>query len=82
MKIQYSSNHSLVMVFTLHLMGAIPNAGPYAEFSIEPQTTSTAHYTSRLQAVDGKVQIPSGPGWGIEIDPAWLAQAERLCSNT
>ena len=32
----HSANLSLVTLFTLHLMGAIPGAGPYVEFSIEP----------------------------------------------
>ena len=32
----HSANLSLVTVFTLHLMGAIENAGPYVELSIEP----------------------------------------------
>ena len=31
----HSANLSLVTVFTLHLMGAIENAGPYVELSIE-----------------------------------------------
>jgi L-alanine-DL-glutamate epimerase-like enolase superfamily enzyme len=69
------------MVFTLYMMGAIPNAGPYAEFSIEPQSSSSGFYSPRLQAVDGKVQIPDGPGWGVTIDPAWLAQTERMVSE-
>jgi L-alanine-DL-glutamate epimerase-like enolase superfamily enzyme len=25
--------------------------------------------------VDGCVTIPSEPGWGVEIDPEWLAHA-------
>ena len=31
----HSANQSLVTVFTLHVMGALANAGPYVEFSIE-----------------------------------------------
>jgi L-alanine-DL-glutamate epimerase-like enolase superfamily enzyme len=31
----HAANLSLVTIFTLHLMGAIKNAGPYVEFSIE-----------------------------------------------
>lgn len=79
--VPHSSNHSLVTVFTLHLMGAIPNAGPHAEFSVEPQTQNTGFYTPRLTARDGAVQIPAGPGWGVEIDAEWLAGAERMGSE-
>ncbi len=74
----HSANLSLVTVFTLHMMGAIAGAGPYVEFSIE----DADHYpwpdgifTPALVARDGKVEIPDGPGWGIEINPDWLAQA-------
>jgi len=27
------------------------------------------------------VAIPSGPGWGVTINPAWLAKAERQVSD-
>lgn len=79
--VPHSSNHSLVMVFTLHLMGAIENAGPHAEFSVEPQTRNMGFYAPILTAEDSKVQIPAGPGWGVEIDPAWLAGSERMVSE-
>jgi L-alanine-DL-glutamate epimerase-like enolase superfamily enzyme len=79
--VPHSSNHSLVTVFTLHMMGAIANAGPYVEFSVEPQSSTTGFYGPRLEAKDGKVQIPEGPGWGVTIDPEWLAQCERLVSE-
>jgi L-alanine-DL-glutamate epimerase-like enolase superfamily enzyme len=26
-------------------------------------------------ARDGSVRIPDGPGWGVEIQPAWLDRA-------
>ncbi len=76
--VPHSANHSLVMVFTLHMMGALPNAGPYAEFSVESQTTTTGFYAPRLAVKDGKVAIPDGPGWGVEIDANWLAQADHM----
>jgi L-alanine-DL-glutamate epimerase-like enolase superfamily enzyme len=79
--VPHSANHSLVMVFTLHMMGAIPNAGPHAEFSIEPQRGTTGFYSPQLEAVDGKVQIPDGPGWGVTLDAGWLAQTERTVSE-
>ncbi|HXP61551.1 MAG TPA: mandelate racemase/muconate lactonizing enzyme family protein [Dongiaceae bacterium] len=74
----HSANLSLVTVFTLHLMGAIENAGPYVEFSIEgpdyyPWQDNL--FSPALVAKDGKVQIPEGPGWGVEIDKDWLAAA-------
>ena len=74
----HSANQSLVTVFTLHLMGAIQNAGPYVEFSIEGADYypwDRGLYEPVLIARDGKVQIPDGPGWGVELNQAWLNQA-------
>jgi L-alanine-DL-glutamate epimerase-like enolase superfamily enzyme len=74
--VPHSANLSLVTVFTLHMMGAIANAGPYVEFSIEPTAWSDGLFTPELEVRDGKVQIPEGPGWGVTINPDWLEAAE------
>lgn len=74
----HSANQSLVTVFTLHLMGAIANAGPYVEFSIEGPDYypwDGGLYAPALVARDGQVPIPDGPGWGVAIDKAWLEKA-------
>jgi L-alanine-DL-glutamate epimerase-like enolase superfamily enzyme len=74
----HSANQSLVTVFTLHLMGAIENAGPYVEFSIEGADYypwDSGLYEPALVARDGKVQIPDGPGWGVELSKQWLDKA-------
>lgn len=77
----HSANLSLVTVFSLHFMNLIPNAGPFVEFSIEPTEYypwQVGIYTPELVAVDGQVPIPQeGPGWGVTINPDWLAQAEH-----
>jgi L-alanine-DL-glutamate epimerase-like enolase superfamily enzyme len=82
--IAHSANLTLVTVFALHLMGAIDNAGPYVEFSIEPDQYypwQSGLFEPALVARDGEVEIPSGPGWGIEIQQAWLERAERRVSS-
>ena len=82
--VPHSANLSMVTVFTLHLMGAIENAGPYVEFSIEPTEYypwQEGLYTPALEVIDGKVEVPDGPGWGVEISPEWLASADREVSE-
>ena len=79
--VPHSANLSMVTVFTLHMMGAIPNAGPYIEFSIEPTPWVDGLFTPALDVRDGCVTIPRGPGWGVEINPAWLAGAEYQVSE-
>ncbi|MBT3287329.1 MAG: mandelate racemase/muconate lactonizing enzyme family protein [Victivallales bacterium] len=79
--VPHSANPSMVTVFALHMMGAIPNAGPYVEFSIESSSWTEALFEPVLEVRDGNVQIPSGLGWGVEIAPAWLAGAEHQVSS-
>jgi L-alanine-DL-glutamate epimerase-like enolase superfamily enzyme len=79
----HSANQSLVTVFTLHVMGALPNAGPYVEFSIEGPDYypwEVGLLATPLAVKDGKVQIPDGPGWGIDIASDWLDRAHYQAS--
>jgi L-alanine-DL-glutamate epimerase-like enolase superfamily enzyme len=75
--VPHSANLAMVTVCTLHLMGAIPNAGAYVEFSIEPTPWTDGLYQPALKVQDGKSTIPDEPGWGVKINPNWLAKAER-----
>jgi L-alanine-DL-glutamate epimerase-like enolase superfamily enzyme len=38
-------------------------------------------FSPPLVAHDGKVRIFDSPGWGVEINPAWLAAAEHRVSS-
>jgi L-alanine-DL-glutamate epimerase-like enolase superfamily enzyme len=75
----HSANLSLVTLCTMHLLGAIPNAGKYLELSIEGldyYPWQDGLFTSDpYEVIDGCVTIPSEPGWGVEISPAWLERA-------
>ena len=80
----HSANLSMVTVFTLHMMGAISGGGKYVEFTIEtPETTPWGFgiYEPQLKVVDGKVKIPDGPGWGVEINKNWLENADYQISE-
>ena len=80
----HSANLSLVTVFALHLVGAIANAGPYVELSIEPSDYcpwQDGIFEPDLTVHAGAVQIPEGPGWGVEISRGWLARAEHASSS-
>lgn len=81
----HCANLSLVTICTMHLLGAIPNAGKYLEFSIE----GADYYPWQQQLFlgepfaiyDGRARIPAGPGWGVEINPVWLAKAHYQRSD-
>jgi len=75
----HSANLSLVTMCTMHLLGAIPNAGKYLEFSIEgPDYYPWQEdlFRGDPYAIEGGcVTIPAEPGWGVEINPDWLTRA-------
>jgi L-alanine-DL-glutamate epimerase-like enolase superfamily enzyme len=80
--VPHSSHLSLVTLFSLHFMAAIPNAGPFVEFSIEEDANAgEALYSPSLKVEDGMVKMPDGPGWGVKINPAWMEKAAYLKST-
>jgi L-alanine-DL-glutamate epimerase-like enolase superfamily enzyme len=79
--VPHSANVAMVTVFTLHVLAAIPNAGPFLEYSIEDTPWTEGLYEPALQVVDGRVPMPSGPGWGVRINPGWLEKAARQRSE-
>jgi L-alanine-DL-glutamate epimerase-like enolase superfamily enzyme len=81
----HSANLSLVTLCTMHLLGAIPNAGKYLELSIEGADyypwQQGLFVNDPYQVRDGHVTIPSSPGWGAEVSPRWLEQAAYRASS-
>jgi L-alanine-DL-glutamate epimerase-like enolase superfamily enzyme len=81
----HSANLSLVTMCTMHLLGAIPNAGKYLEFSIEGPDYypwQEGLFLGDPYAIsDGRATIPGAPGWGVEIDPRWLDKAKYQASE-
>ncbi|HTT02670.1 MAG TPA: mandelate racemase/muconate lactonizing enzyme family protein [Steroidobacteraceae bacterium] len=81
----HSANLSLVTLCTMHLLGALPNAGKYLELSIEGPDyypwQEGLFSSDPYRVTDGHVTIPSEPGWGVEINPDWLARASHRVSE-
>ncbi len=81
----HCANLSLVTLFTMHLLKAIPNAGKYLEFSIEGADYYPWQQDLFLEdpysVDDGKVTISDKPGWGIEIRSDWLEKSTYQCSE-
>ena len=81
----HCANLSMVTLFTMHLLRAIPNAGKYLEFSIEGVDyypwQDGLFVESPFTVKDGKVTVSDQPGWGVEISPAWLDGATYQVSE-
>ncbi len=81
----HAANVSMVTVFTMHMLAALPNAGE-VEFSIEEAAGIThqarALFSPSLEVADGKALMPQeGPGWGVTFRQAWLDEAEHRVSE-
>jgi len=76
----HAANLSMVTLFTMHLLRAIPNAGKYLEFSIEGPDYypwQQGLFTSNPYRIDGgQATVTDTPGWGVDINPEWLAQSD------
>jgi L-alanine-DL-glutamate epimerase-like enolase superfamily enzyme len=80
----HSANLSLVTVFAQPVMCAIPNAGSHLELSIEGPgyyPWQEGLFDPPIAVRDGRLPAPEAPGWGVEIDPGWLAAATRRVSE-
>ena len=82
----HAANLSLVTLCTMHLLKAIPNPGKYLEFSIEGfdyyPWQAGLFLGNPYKIIDGHAIVPSEPGWGVEIDPAFLANATYQVSSS
>jgi L-alanine-DL-glutamate epimerase-like enolase superfamily enzyme len=81
----HCANWSLVTLFTMHLLRAIPNAGKYLEFSIEGPDYYPWQYDLFVERPydikDGQACVTDAPGWGVEISPQWLARSAYQISQ-
>ena len=80
----HAANLSLVTMCTMHMLTAIPNAGPYLEYAIEgadyyPWTQDLLrcdlHGGDPFAVSDGKVTVTDAPGWGVTVNPAFFDKA-------
>ena len=61
----------------LQFVAAVPNLVGYQEYHVDSQPTR-GWYSPEIVVRNGIVPVPTGPGLGIEIDPAAVRRAEVL----
>ena len=81
----HAANLSLVTMCTMHLLKAIPNAGPYLELSIEGEDyypwQQDLFLNDPFAVENGCVTVTDQPGWGININPEWINSADYQVSE-
>lgn len=76
--IPHISGSGLGFLYMMHFVSAVPNAGPFHEFKGFNDELPMTCPTSDLIVEDGKIQVPTGPGLGVDIDPDYVAKHKIL----
>jgi L-alanine-DL-glutamate epimerase-like enolase superfamily enzyme len=71
----HMSGSGLGYLDAAHFASCIPNPVPFTEFKGDADIPVSSA-TSSLKCEGGMVRVPSGPGFGIEIDPAFIRAAK------
>ena len=74
------SGIGLGFLYMIHFVSILANAAPHHEFKGLRTGVEFDCKTSPLKVVDGKIAVPTGPGSGVDIDPAFIAKHELVKS--
>lgn len=81
----HAANLSMVTIFTMHLLRAVPNPGRYLELSIEGDDyypwQRDLFVNDPYRVENGHVTVTDAPGWGVEVSPDWLAKSAYMISE-
>ena len=73
----HMSGAGLGSLYVLQFASAVPNVGPYQEYKGANEEIPFQSSVS-LVAHEGNVNVPTGPGLGVELDPVWIKKSEIL----
>jgi L-alanine-DL-glutamate epimerase-like enolase superfamily enzyme len=74
----HMSGGDLGYLYVAHYASVVPNAGPHQEFKDQDETLPVNCDTSSLKCENGMLKVPSGPGVGVTIDPAFINKAKVI----
>jgi len=73
----HMSGSGLGYLDAAHFASCIPNPVPFTEFKGDTDIPVSSE-TSSLKCENGVVRVPSGPGFGITIDPSYIREAVKV----
>lgn len=76
--VPHISGSGLGYLYMMHFVSALTNAGPYHEFKGFNQDIPVECPTSDLTIREGRIQVPKGPGLGVQIDPVFLSKHKKV----
>ncbi len=62
----------------LHFASTTPNIGPFMEYVWRAPAKKESWYSPNFEIKNGTIQVPTGPGMGLEFDPDFLKKATSL----
>lgn len=74
----HMSGGGLGFLYIAHFASVVANCGAHQEYKGADDNLPVTSPTSTLKSVKGMLQVPTGPGLGVELDPAFLARAVRV----
>jgi L-alanine-DL-glutamate epimerase-like enolase superfamily enzyme len=74
----HMSGGGLGFLYMMHFVSVLPNATPHHEFKGLKTNVQFDCKTSSLKVVEGKIKVPTGPGLGVEIDPAYVSKHQAV----
>ncbi len=74
----HMSGGGLGYLHMMHFVSVLTNPAPHHEFKGLASNVMFDCPTSPLKVVDGKIKLPTGPGLGVEIDPAFVKKHQAV----
>ena len=78
--VPHMSGGGLGFLYDMQFVSAVPNAGAHHEFKTFKTNVRFECKTSPLKVVDGKIKVPTGPGFGADLDPEWVKKHQPVRS--
>jgi L-alanine-DL-glutamate epimerase-like enolase superfamily enzyme len=76
--IPHMSGGGLGYLYNIQLVSCVPNAGEHHEFKGLNTNVRFECKTSPLKVVNGKIKVPTGPGFGVDFDPDWVSKHQPV----
>ena len=74
----HMSDGGLGYLYVAHYASCVANAGPFQEYKGRDDSLPVSSETAPLTSVNGFLKVPTGPGLGVTIDPAFIAKGVKL----
>jgi L-alanine-DL-glutamate epimerase-like enolase superfamily enzyme len=74
----HMSDGGLGYLYVAHFASCVPNAGPFQEYKGRDESLPVSSASSSLNSENGTLRVPTDPGLGVSIDPAFVKSAARM----